>query len=274
MGNFGIRISKDGYTVIPQEDYRRVSFDSLKNSLKIYTEAFATHSVVSLTIEPFLDDFLVTHNLGYNPLVLLYFKHPEIAKWFKAPGGGGLEFSSTWSLFGSYGYVDKDDSYAPSVNKFTYYLYDGTSRMTSSPASVDVKYFVMADPVEDAWDESVSSNTNQSLSNDFGIRAAAPGVNVFTAEKKNTIVDTSYPSLKPARCIHFASSGSEAHGFGYPPAFLGVMETGAGTGEYVSMENDSMDTTGESLLCVDSTHVYYSGTKNAYITLFANPLNE
>jgi len=274
MGDFGIKISRSGFNIFGESDYRRISSDTTKNTLKVFMEDFETKSITSLDDEPFLDDFLITHNLGYNPAFFMYIKHPEIGKWFKASGGGGLAFSATWSLFGYYEYVDKDDSYNPSVNKITMYIYDGTTRMPSSPTNVDVKYFVLADPEEDAWYDSPASNTSQAKVGSFGIRASGPGVDVLTAEKKNLTLDTSFPYLKPTACLKFSSAGNQTHGMGFPPAFVGVMETGSSTGVYTPIENDILSTTGESLVCVDDTKVYYSGSNDAYITLFANPLDE
>ena len=134
-----IQVARNGYSL--EDDVNYHTLDTRFNTLKVKTEYAGTASVITQV------DYVinVSHNLGYKPFVLFYFKHPDTDKWYLAPakvdsGSGG------WVLNGVYQHTD--------TNTVKFKLYDnltGLGEMPSSPTDVEYKYYIFIDPRKDAW---------------------------------------------------------------------------------------------------------------------------
>ncbi len=139
MSNYGVKISKKGENVRTVTDPRSFVERSNVNMLKIAKEGTGTTNFGS----GFEYDKVVTHNLGYKPLVVLFFEHPIIKKWASVPAnfihdeGGGLETGVSGTAF-----HQNDDNV---VLRFV-----STSNLARD---VTYKYFILIEPRKDAWYE-------------------------------------------------------------------------------------------------------------------------
>lgn len=146
MSKYGIKASFDNNNVssaLPNN----LNLSSLYNTLKIFDSGYGTASVPTLGVlgGPRWEQD-ITHNLGYKPIILFYYKHPETSQWHKAVSVADANTGTTWDLYGYYSNTD--------VNTTQLVLYDGLlSPMPSSPTNVDYKYYILIEPRQDAWYE-------------------------------------------------------------------------------------------------------------------------
>ena len=141
----GLKASKDNKDISSSiiDDF---PLHSSFNTLKVFMQGIGTASVTTNVKK----EINIDHNLGYKPLVLFYFKHPDNDRWYLAPVKADTwlpTHTSGWTMLGVYNHQ--------SVNRVQLKLYDGYpfSAMPSSPTDVDYKYFILVDPRADAWYE-------------------------------------------------------------------------------------------------------------------------
>jgi len=264
--DYGIKVAKVGKN-INSSDINDYTFHSSINMLKIYKEGFGTKSV-STGVVATID---VTHNLGYKPMVFSYFKHPSDGHWYSAPCRT-YDYETippTWDLMSVMKHLDN--------NKIQIRLYDGDPAMPTSPTNVDYKYYILADPRENAWYQPATSDSDSGdYDNDYGFKVSRPGIDVKTAEPKNLVFSSSFNTFKEYRIIKMTSSGSINHGLNYPPTFLAIKEDYFNAGEFIRGDVFPFVSGSASIINVDSTKVYYrtSGYETIYVILFIDPLNE
>lgn len=146
-GAKGSRV-KDVSVALPFEQV----FNSSYNTLKILSEVKGTAVMNAASeFDSAFTDVLITHNLGYEPLIMLYYKDPSSGRWISGPsiipGGNGASplgyyISGTYVVF-SLGY----DPLNEFLLSFIYF------RDTGQPASINIEYkmFLLLEPREDAW---------------------------------------------------------------------------------------------------------------------------
>lgn len=89
----------------------------------------------------------ITHNQGYKPSVLFYFKHPGNNRWYLAPGKGDINSDATWSLNGSFQNTNEN------TTQLRLYDDDIFDPMPSSPTDIEYKYFILVEPRQGVWYE-------------------------------------------------------------------------------------------------------------------------
>ena len=147
-GAKGTITGKDVATASPFEQV----FNSSYNTLKILSEVEGTATMSAANeFDSAFTDVTITHNLGYEPLVMLYYKDPSSGRWLQGPsiipGGNtasplGYYISGTYVIF-SLGY----DPLNELLLSFIYF------RDAGNPASIgiDYKLFLLLEPRKDAW---------------------------------------------------------------------------------------------------------------------------
>ncbi len=266
MGDFGMKVAKIGAD-IDSTDPRDYHFHSGINMLKIFKEAFGTKSITTGVVGT-VD---VTHNLGYKPIILSYFKHPSDGHWYSAPCRT-YDFDTippSWDLMSVMKHTNN--------NQIQLRFYDGDPAMPSSPTNIDYKYYVLADPRQDAWYEPATSDTDsESYADDFGFKISRPGIDVKTAEPKNLVFSTAFNTFKEYRIIKMTTPGYIAHGLDYPPTFLAIKEDYFNPGEFIRGDVYPFISGSAPIISVDDTNVYYrtSGYEDIYVILFIDPLDE
>lgn len=265
-----LKVVKTGKS-IDSTDPRDFSLHSEINTLKIYKSGYGTLSLatgVTSTVN-------ITHNLGYKPIIFGFFKHPGSSCWFGMPCRtyntfGIVSPRTTWDLIGSIKNAD--------VNTVQLNFYDGYPAMPSSPVTVEYKYYILADPRENAWYEAATSDTDDAGEENFyGIKISRPGINSTTAEYKNLVLSSGMKTFKEYAIIEYTGTDyteeeTISHGLDYPPTFLvlGDVETGVfGRGDVIGNYRG-----GWGNVCVDSSNVYINTIGVAYIILLIDPLNE
>jgi len=141
---YGIKIAKPGTDVLEETDPESFLVHTGYNTLKISQEGYGTTTVVT-EVQTTID---ITHNLGYNPVVLFYFTHPEDSKWHQAPSRADINQGYSYYMGG--GWVYKD------TNTITLKLNDSGSAPIPSPpgeVTVEYKYYIFIDPATDSWYE-------------------------------------------------------------------------------------------------------------------------
>jgi hypothetical protein len=266
MGDYGMKVAKTGKSITSTNprDYR---FHSGINMLKIFKEAFGSKSV-STGVVGTID---VTHNLGYKPIVLSYFKHPSDGHWYSAPCRT-FDYETTfpnWDLMSVMKHINN--------NQIQIKLYDGDPPMPTSPTSINYKYYILADPRENDWYEPATSDTDEeTYSDDYGFKISRPGIDVKTAEPKNLVFSTSFNTFKEYRIIKMTSEGSITHGLDYPPTFLALKEDYFNPGEFIRGDAWPFINGSAPMISIDDTKVYYrtGGYEDIYVILFIDPLDE
>lgn len=141
MANFGIKSTRATKS-ITSSNVLDFTSDSAYNTLKVFQEGYGVASVTTTV----LWTLNVEHNLGYKPIVLFYFEHPDNNMWHKAPSYGDSNTGADWGMYGNYKNTD--------VNTVQLRLYDDPADpMPSSPTDVKYKYIIFVDPRKDAWYE-------------------------------------------------------------------------------------------------------------------------
>ena len=100
------------------------------------------------------------------------------------------------------------------------------------------------------------------------IKVARSGYDVTNADDKNLALSSEFITPKIARIIHFATSGSEAHGLGYVPMFIGYYLS---SGYWYPAVNGYVGG-GTPYFEVDDTNVTLTQSVEAYIILFTDAL--
>lgn len=267
MGDFGVKVAKAGAD-IDSTNIRDYTLHSGVNILKIFQEITNIASVTTGVVKT-ID---ITHNLGYKPMVLSYFKHPSDGHWYSAPCRT-FDYGNqppTWDLMSVMKHL--------SDNQIQIRLYDGDPAMPSSPTNISYKVYILADPREDAWYEPATSDTDSnSGSLDYGFKISRPGIDVKTAEPKNLVFSSSFNTFKEYRIIKMTTAGYIAHGLDYPPTFLAIKEDYFNPGEFIRGDVMPFINGSISLISVDDTNVYYRSPgydEDIYVILFIDPLDE
>lgn len=215
MANYGFKVSKTGYDVRTTED-KNLVFSSAFNTLKVYKKgnlSITTDGSGNATTD-------VTHGLGFAPAFKVFVK--DGSDYYPDPSTVNRNFGN--SFFKLHAYTDSTK------------LYFQASGATAS-TTYHLKYYIFADLAQSF------SGTSVSLSNDYGIKVAKPGVNVADAEVYELLYSSSFPVLKfddlkvgsftmnlaAINCTDSpntqSTSTSIAHGLGYPPMFLCAFRT-------------------------------------------------
>ena len=142
MADWGIKATKAGSSAQETTEPRDFAVHSAYNTLKIAMEGYDT-ATVEKGVPKEID---VDHNLGYKPVVLFYFAHPEDGKWHQVPARADINQGYAYSMGG--GWLHKD------TNTITLKLNDGDT-MPEPPGEVTVeyKYYIFIDPATDSWYE-------------------------------------------------------------------------------------------------------------------------
>ena len=149
---YGAKASKSGVSVDSASPFEQV-FNSSYNTLKILSETRGTATMSAASeFDTAFTDVRITHNLGYEPLVMFYYKDASSGRWIQGPsiipGGNstpiGYYISGTYVIF-SLGYNPLTEL----LLSFVYF------RDTGQPASISIEYklFLLLEPREDAWYE-------------------------------------------------------------------------------------------------------------------------
>lgn len=114
----------------------------------------------------------------------------------------------------------------------------------------------------------------------YGIKVSRPGVDVTQADDSDLSYDSTKGSLKVIKVLYFSSSGTQAHGLDYPPAFEYYTEYD--TGEWKLNNQGWLEKVAspppyyqigfDSKVRVDDTNVY--ADEKAYVIIYVNALNE
>lgn len=265
--DYGIKVAKKGSNV-NSTNPRDYNFHSGINMLKVFREVSGVKSVARGVVGT-ID---ITHNLGYKPMMFSYFRHPSDGHWYSAPCRT-FDYGTqppTWDLMVLMKHLNN--------NQIQIRMYDGDPAMPTTPTNINYKYYILADPRQDAWYQPATVDTDSaSSSEDYGFKISRPGIDVKTAEPRNLVFSTRFNTFKEYRIVKMSSAGSVLHGLDYPPTFLAVKRdyfnnTEFKRGDVMPFINGSL-----ALVSVDNTRVYYRTAgfdEDTYIILFTDPLDE
>lgn len=148
---YGAKASKPNIDIGSAEAFEQV-FNSSYNTLKILSEVTGTATMTaSSEFTSDIVDVEITHNLGYSPLIMLYYKDPSSGRWLQGPsiipGGNG---ASPLGYYISGTYVIFKTGYNPLTEFVLSFIY---FRDSGQPASIDIDYklFLLLEPRQDAW---------------------------------------------------------------------------------------------------------------------------
>lgn len=137
---YGLKVSRTGYDVDdPNTEERFFNVDSSKNQLKIAVEGLYEDQLQPLPDLGFTFD--VDHNLGYKPMVRMFFWDADSDLWYIAPAIA----ETTWDYYGNWEHVDENTvRFTMDVNGLN---------APGSAYDAKVKYYIFVDPQKDAWYE-------------------------------------------------------------------------------------------------------------------------
>jgi hypothetical protein len=146
MGQNAIKTTREGYDVFTADE-KYFTIDSTKNQLKQYLEGSGATTVIK---PGFYDTgrtiIEVTHSLGYQPFVLVWFNIDGEDIWTKTSGTREVEVGeSSVYITGAIG--------RPNNNILQICLY---TEMFGPEAEIDINYnyIIYIDPYKDAWTQS------------------------------------------------------------------------------------------------------------------------
>lgn len=142
---YGIQASRKGYDLADAENNELIVSSSY-NTLKIVQEYSDTLTLSASELDWAEETETVTHNLGYKPIVLLYYKEPSISRWVQGPSViPGSAASSPIGYYVSATYEHTSDNAFDIILEYF--------RDIGDPASInmDYKLFLLLEPREDAW---------------------------------------------------------------------------------------------------------------------------
>jgi hypothetical protein len=107
---------------------------------------------------------------------------------------------------------------------------------------------------------------------DYGYKVSRPGYSADTAVAKNLVYSSAFPTMKIAKIIHFAASGSEAHGLGFVPAYAYMLYDTNRSGYVSGQAGEAGVRFYYPNVSVDDTNVYCEVDETVYVILFAESL--
>lgn len=126
MGNYGLKISQDGYDVKTANPDKLV-FSSAFATMPIYLQGTANHSINIYDSY----NFSISHGLGYTPYVLAFYKSSAYnSNWVWIPDSGATSF------LGSFSNV--------SIRVDSTNLVLNAMAANSNPETITVKYYIFA----------------------------------------------------------------------------------------------------------------------------------
>ena len=145
MADYGIKASKKGEDVKSASN-DKLSFSSSLNTLKIKTEYTGSVSItVSTEIDWNDESATINHNLGYRPIVMLYYKDPSSSRWIQGPSviPGSNSTPLGYQISGTYEHTSVNQI----VLTFSYF------RDTGDPGTINILYklYLLLEPRKDAW---------------------------------------------------------------------------------------------------------------------------
>lgn len=148
MANYGIKIARRGKD-INSNDPNDYTLHSGYNTVKIAEEGTITGSFKTGDGTYEVSD-TISHNLGYKPLVRSYARIDESGVWILAPAKHEITTGSdTWTFYTNFTH-DNDNQVTFSAGSAPPL---GTSAPTANTYNVTIKYYILIDPLKDAWYE-------------------------------------------------------------------------------------------------------------------------
>ena len=139
MSNERILVSRPNASAL-SGDVRDFMLRSDKNILKVAVEGTGMFDISDVSPTDSID---INHNLGYKPIVMYYFKHPQVGtgRYYLAP----TRADAGWNLSGHYEHLN-DNSVRLNL---TGYYNSGSTSLSNIP----YKYYILIEPRLDTWFE-------------------------------------------------------------------------------------------------------------------------
>jgi len=278
MGNYGMKVSRQGFDVKTCADHQLLFSSSFK--FPMYTIS-GTATITTLDS----DQTIVTHNLGYIPIFFCLIRN-------EPPPSSATDATNRlhWHAVGASG-----DSPAPTIVCDTTKIYYKANQYVNT---LYVAYFIMPYNLEASFSApniDLTVDTQGTITTDWGFKVSKDGQDVKTATQANLqsfsgSSSGGYPvrhqiihKVGTVTGVTGGSTVSIAHGLGYKPFFLWYWKTSSSPKEYALVQTTHRVYAGppiELQLVVrtwaDNTNVnlYYNmaGTYDFAYVIFKDPL--
>ena len=245
MGDYGLKISKDGYDVKTATS-TQLSYSSQWSNFKI-KEVITT--TVTLTGADTSGSNTVNNPLSYSPIYFPYVNSSTISgKWRPALMGGTVSMpdDTNWA-----GVVV---NYRPATNDFYCYI----SHIGSGTRTFIFKIIIFVDKF-------TGSGASITAIDDYGLKVSKSGSDVLSVNDHDLSMTSKFANLTVAvsGTSSITDTGNVTHGLGYVPIYLVFYNpTGDGTwgGRYIPMPTSGTFNGGTRHVevWVDNNKMYFS----------------
>ena len=203
MGNYGIKISKEGF------DVKTAGDENLVLTTKLDTIKIAKNIKTAHTQSGNPETFALAHGLGYTPGYLNFVKNPEeTTRWYSVVGESPINSYRWWDLG-----VDATDLQM--------------NLAAANGAAWEMRTFFFAE-------ESQGTGSGNQTQQDYGIKVSREGVDVKSAiADPDFLINTRMETVKIVNIVDQTINYSAApnrveieidHNMPFTPAFFGMVE--------------------------------------------------